>query len=142
MTTATILKPCLDCGVAADCQQGRCHSCFREREAAKERAHGPRERPTRTDRTGPTSTAWKKLRARAVAMQPWCSDCRQTKAQVEARGSRLEVDHLPSAWAKSMQHKPIELIDVDVVCREENQRRGPSGPGSQRWEEWERSQHD
>lgn len=142
MTTATVLVPCLDCGVASEVTMGRCHECHRAKEREKERAQAPRERPNRSDLRGPSSTAWKRLRATAKHYQNWCSDCRQTERQIIARGDRLEVDHLSSAWWKSMQHKPLDLTDVDVLCGQCNRKRGPSGPGSKRWDDWQETQRN
>lgn len=56
---------------------------------------------------------WRRLSARARRLQPFCSDC--------GSPHDLTCDHL--VWpARS-------LADVDVVCRADNSRRGPSrGP--------------
>ena len=68
--------------------------------------------------------AWRRLSARARRMQPWCSDCGRT--------DDLTTDHLPSAWERKAQGKPIRLEDVDVLCRPCNADAGSSRPGSSR----------
>ncbi len=65
--------------------------------------------------------------------------CLRTAEQLEAH-EQLEADHLPSSWARTHAHKPVRLEDIDVVCNKCNVERGPSGPGSQRYEEWQESQ--
>ena len=131
-----VLVPCLDCSeLTHEPTQGRCEECAAERRRVKERGR-TRTRDNRPDRTGPQAAAWRRLSVRARKSQPWCSDCHETRTQVEARGDRLEADHLPSAWHKHQEHKPLTLEDVEVVCGQCNIARGSSQPGSARYEEW------
>ncbi|BCO41336.1 hypothetical protein MINTM001_24750 [Mycobacterium paraintracellulare] len=84
---------------------------------------GPRC-PEHTVDTNPDATArgydaaWKRLSRRARRLQPFCSDCGATED--------LQTDHLPSAWARKARGLAIRLIDVDVVCRDCNNARGPA----------------
>ena len=134
-----IMLPCLRCGETTPSEQvrrGRCRECYREYRAIREqtRQRGPEQRQ---DRYGPANTAWKLLSKRARAAQPWCSDCRETEAQITARGDRLECDHKPEAWAASLAREPLFLDFVDVVCGRCNRKRGPAKPGSKRYKDWE-----
>lgn len=134
-----VLVPCLECqDLTASPVMGRCDECSAERRRLKERGR-KRERANRPDRTGPQAAAWRKLSARARRLQQWCTDCHESRAQVEARGDRLEADHLPSAWDKHHNSRPLTLSDVEVVCGTCNIARGSSQPGSARFAEWERS---
>lgn len=101
----------------------RCEDCQR----AYNRAHDTNDKPSkrnRADRFGPRNTAWKRLAAKAKRLQPFCSDCHDSKAQIEARGDRLETDHLFTAYLKEQQHRSLTLSDVDVVCGKCNRARG------------------
>jgi hypothetical protein len=40
------------------------------------------------------------------------------------------LDHLPSAWERRAQRKPLRLKDIEVVCGECNRARGSSRPES------------
>jgi len=51
---------------------------------------------------------WDRLSRRARRLQPWCSDCGSTED--------LQADHLPSAWERRAQRKPLRLKDIEVVC--------------------------
>lgn len=131
-----VLVPCVSCQELTDApRMGRCHECHSAQRRIKERGR-KRERTNRTDRTGPTSTRWKRLRARVVSQQDWCSDCHESRAQIEARGDRIEVDHTPAAWHREALGKAIRLEDVDVVCGQCNRARGPAGVGTARYEKW------
>jgi hypothetical protein len=65
---------------------------------------------------------WDRLSRRAGRLQPWCSDCGSTED--------LQADHLPSAWERRAQRKPLRLKDIEVVCGECNRARGSSRPES------------
>ena len=86
------LRPCLDCG---------------------EPANGPRCNDHTTDHKPTAHTrgydaAWTRLSKRARRLQPFC-EC----GAVED----LQLDHLPSAWERQAQGKPIRLgIDAVVRC--------------------------
>lgn len=137
--SSAVLTPCLDCSDLTPAPVlGRCEECSAQRRRLKERGR-KRERANRPDRTGPQAAAWRKLSARARREQAWCTDCRESRAQVEARGDRLEADHLPSAWDKHANSRPLTLADVEVVCGACNVARGSSQLGSARYEAWERS---
>jgi len=65
---------------------------------------------------------WDRLSRRARRLQPWRSDCGSTED--------LQADHLPSAWERRAQRKPLRLKDIEVVCGECNRARGSSRPES------------
>ena len=71
------MRPCLDCGRLA--QRTRCPECTR--------AHARRTKPP--ERRLLDSREWRRLRDRAVKLQPWCSDCHAT-----ATDNPLTGDHL------------------------------------------------
>ena len=106
------MRPCLDCGEVSE--STRCEACS----------------PTTTEMRGLTfrqrgyDAAWDRLSRRARALQPFCSDC--------GRRDQLTADHLPSAWERKARGLALRLVDVDVVCRECNLRRGSSRPGTPR----------
>lgn len=60
--------------------------------------------------------AWRRLSTKARRLQPFCSDCGAL--------DDLQLDHTPEAWARWLQHKPIRLQDVAVVCGRCNRQRG------------------
>lgn len=84
----------------------------------------PWQQPKGNARQRGYDTAWTKLSKRARKLQPFCSDCGATTG--------LTCDHLPSAWRRKAQNKPLRLSDVDVVCGPCNVARGSSRPGSER----------
>lgn len=137
MSSAGVRAACLSCGVADYLTGSRCTECHRARERVQQRGR-KRVRVGRTDRVGSTNTQWRKLSRTARQLQPWCSDCLRSAAQL-AEHEQLETDHLPSAWARSIEGKAVRLEDVDVTCSSCNVKRGPSGPGSKRWAQWEES---
>lgn len=95
------LTTCLECGTPSD------------------GPHCP-EHTTTTPKVSPRllgyDTTWDKLSVRARKLQPWCTDCGTT--------FDLTCDHSPEAWARKAAGKPIRLLDVDVVCRPCNAKRG------------------
>lgn len=132
---SAVMVPCLECGdLTPSPVLGRCDDCAQAQRRERER-NRTRGRENRPDRTGPQHAAWTRLSERARAAQPWCSDCHETRQQVEARGSRLECDHSPEAHAAHLAHRPVTLAMVDVVCAQCNVARGSALPGSARWNE-------
>lgn len=127
-----ISRPCLECGELTT--DSRCDECRRKRDRAQARetykTKGRRER-----QAGHDSAAWRRLSARARALQPFCTDCRRTVDDLEPH-ERLETDHLPSAWVKYENNKTILLSDVEVLCNTCNNRKGSSRPGSERFTKW------
>lgn len=116
-----LLKPCLDCGDLSP--ESRCEQHAAERARITGRQH-ERSRSRLNPRERGYDAAWVALSKRARRMQPWCSDCSGTED--------LSADHLPSAWERKAQGKPIRLCDVDVVCNGCNTRRDSSRPGTVR----------
>lgn len=114
-------RPCLDCGALSPNSR-----CAEHEAILKQRMN--RKRDENRDRLSPRErgydAAWSRLSARARRLQPWCSQC-------NARED-LTTDHLPSAWARKAEGKPIRLSDVDVLCRSCNAKKGTSRPGSER----------
>lgn len=104
------LKPCIACGTPSD--QTRCPD------------HQLKD--TRDRQARGYDWHWDQLSRRARRLQGFCSDCGTTED--------LECDHLPSAWERKAQGKPIRISDVDVVCAEHNRKRGSARPGSPRGE--------
>lgn len=77
--------------------------------------------PARESRCEPCRgypSSWERLSRKARRLQPFCSDCGTTED--------LQCDHLPSAWERRAQRKPVRLKDVDVVCGHCNRARGTS----------------
>lgn len=110
------MKPCLDCGVPAD--QSRCPKHESQREQDRRSAY-PKESSS-TARG--YDEAWKRISRQARHLQPFCSDCGTT--------DDLTTDHSAEAWQAWIDHRPITLAMVDVVCRSCNVRRGsPFGVG-------------
>lgn len=143
MPSSGVMVPCLTCGSLSDSskvRRGRCTGCYseyvRNREASRVRA-----REDRLDRRGAANTAWKKLSAKARELQPWCSNCKRTKEQLDALGLRLEGEHTPEAWAATIAKKPVTLSMIDVLCGPCNRDAGPATPGSKRYAEWEASRN-
>lgn len=101
-----MLKACPDCG--APTPRTYCDD------------HRRPERKASATQRGYDST-WNRLSRRARRLQPWCSDC----GSVED----LTVDHSQEAWLRKEAGLPIRLVDVDVVCRACNSRRGRARPG-------------
>lgn len=128
-----IQRPCLSCQELTT-NSTRCDDCRRahdrEAEAARYARDGRRQR-----REGHDSAAWRRLSKRARKLQPWCNLCGRRADELE-HYERLELDHLPSAWWKYENKKPILLTDVQVLCNSCNNKLGSSRPGSERWNEW------
>ncbi len=99
---ATVPRPCLDCGEPAAAT--RCPPCEAERQQ-----HVDQQRGHASARG--YDTAWRRLRARAVKLQPFCLD-----AHLGACEGPLTGDHL--RWPART------LTDVEVVCRRHNSARG------------------
>lgn len=131
-----VKTPCLVCSNLTDrARRGRCPECFAAWERARAR-NRTRTRPNRVDRTGHRNTEFRKLSERAKKLQPFCIIDGENKSSIEARGDRLETDHLASAHWKYVSGWQLTLDDVQVVCGFHNRELGPSGPGSKRWDEW------
>ena len=107
-----MIKPCIEPGCGEPSASSRCPEHRRE--------HRSRQRGSARSRG--YDTTWDKLSRRARALQPFCSDCHGT--------DDLTTDHLPSAWQRKADGKPIRLADVDVVCGPCNTRRGSSRPSA------------
>jgi 5-methylcytosine-specific restriction enzyme A len=99
-----------------------CSVCGEPSEKSRCRQHRPKDPRDRQARG--YDWAWDELSRRARRLQPFCSDCGTT--------DNLEADHLPSAWERKAQGKPLRLADVDVVCGPCNRRRGSARPGHTR----------
>ena len=105
-------RPCLTCGEPTEdtyCQEHRAPS---EQAGANARGY---------------DYTWQKLSERARRLSPLCEDCHTTED--------LTVDHTPAAWERKAAGKVIRLIDVAVVCRSCNGKRGrarPTGEGPER----------
>jgi 5-methylcytosine-specific restriction protein A len=105
-------RPCLTCGepsAASYCDDHQPATWQHRKGTAHQRGY---------------DAAWNRLSRRARRLQPFCSDCGTTED--------LTTDHLPSAWQRKAEGKPLRLRDVDVVCAPCNLARGTSRPGSQR----------
>lgn len=92
-------RPCLSCGEPSSAT--RCPAC-----ATAELVRTDQRRGTPTARG--YNSAWARLSARARRAQPFCTDCGTT--------SDLSADHL--RWPART------LVDVEVVCRPCNSKRG------------------
>lgn len=95
---------------------GRCDEC-------RQTDRRERERDTlRAGRLGPRAKGydghWDNLSRRARRLQPWCSDC--------GSPDNLTADHTTRAWKRRQQRKTIRLQDIDVVCMDCNNERGPA----------------
>lgn len=67
-----------------------------------------RVRLNRADRSGSRNTEFRKLSLKARRLQPFCIVDGETKESIEARGDRLEADHLASAYWKYEKKPAIE----------------------------------
>ena len=100
------LRPCLTCGEVSEgsrCDEHAPTATELRRTSARERGY---------------DAAWDRLSRKARRLQAFCLDCGTT--------ADLTTDHLPSAWERKAQRKPIRLSDVAVVCGPCNNRRGSS----------------
>lgn len=111
---------CLVCGDVTDGAM-QCPEHLRARQSEKKNRRGS------TKELG-YDGQWVQVSNRARARQNFCTDCGKT--------TRLETDHLPSAWWRREHRLPIRLADVDVTCGPCNSKRGSSRPGSPRYEAW------
>ena len=109
------LKPCLVCGEPSD--ETRCVEHRIDHRLAKDEHRG-------SARSREYDAAWDRLSRKARRLQQFCLDCGTT--------SNLSADHLPSAWERVAEGKPLRLSDVEVVCSDCNAARGSSRPGSDR----------
>src|SRR4051812_4193969 len=94
MTTARVMRPCLDCGELTNVGP-RCADC----RPVADRRYARTTKATFRERG--YDTAWTKLSERARRLQPWCSVCGST--------DDLTADHLPSAWQRKAAGLPIRL---------------------------------
>lgn len=89
----SLLKPCYICGELS------------------ERARCPAHRPKHATKN-PTERGYderyRRLRDKAVAMQPWCTDCLTTGEP----GNPITLDHTAAAWVKVNAGKALTLKDV------------------------------
>lgn len=109
-----MMRPCIGCGEPSSAT--RCPKC-RPQQAQQQRRRG-------SARKRGYSTSWDKLSQRARKLQPFCAQC--------GTPDDLTVDHLPSAWERHAEGKPIRLSDVAVLCTGCNSRAGSSRPGTPR----------
>lgn len=100
-----LMKPCIECGELSE--GARCPEHTQVKFVAPTTARG-------------YGSAWQKLSVRARRLQPFCSDCGAT--------DDLTADHSPEAWERHAAGLPIRLVDVDVVCRSCNSKRGRARP--------------
>jgi 5-methylcytosine-specific restriction endonuclease McrA len=114
---SNVCRPCLDCGELAE--GSRCDECAAARARLVERS-----RIRLSDKERGYDYAWRKLSARARRLQTYCDECGST--------DDLTADHLPIAWERKAEGKPIRLEDVRVLCRSCNSSAGPARPGSER----------
>jgi hypothetical protein len=114
------MKPCLDCGELSD--KSRCpeHTTLDKRMQNRSRPKTNRAKDSEYD------AAWRRLSARARAIQKYCDHC--------GTADDLTADHTPEAWRRKTQGKPIRLLDLRVLCRSCNAKAGSSKPGSRRAE--------
>lgn len=98
------MKPCLTCGTPSP--GTRCSSCQ------------PADAGTTAQRG--YDNQWRRLSERARRLSPFCEDCGTTLD--------LTTDHTPEAWRRRARGLRIRLIDVAVVCRGCNTRRGKARP--------------
>lgn len=108
MDTWMPYRPCLDCGVP--CRGPRCPSC----RSTKARRVLSGRKPSASARG--YDSAWRKLSARAIRMQPWCSSCFAT--------DDLTLDHSAEAWAARDAGQVITPDMVLVLCRKCNSAKG------------------
>lgn len=110
-----VMRPCIECGTVA--LATRCEDCEVEQQQRREEHRG-------SARQRGYDSPWDRLSRKARRLQPFCTDCGSTVD--------LTCDHLPSAWERKAQGKPLRLADVDVLCGPCNKARGSSRRGTQR----------
>ena len=95
-------RPCThwDCGELTE--QSRCPEHRIKRSKSTRKGHAR------------NAARWQKLRAKCVAMMPWCLDCGRT--------DQLEADHIvPVAIAPELAY---EILNTTTRCRRCNAKRG------------------
>lgn len=108
MDAWTPLRPCLDCQTPA--RGPRCPDC----RAVRARRVVSAKKPSASSRG--YDSAWRRLSARAIRMQPWCSSCTATED--------LTLDHSPEAWVARDAGRAITPDMVTVLCRSCNSAKG------------------
>jgi 5-methylcytosine-specific restriction protein A len=115
MTTALKpMRPCLDCGQVIQPPSDDVHwLCLCSECDGKRKANSPTKRGKRLSKKSGTALgynqAWRRLSKEARRIYPYCMDC--------GTQDDLTADHL---------HWPARtLLDVEVVCRACNSKRGP-----------------
>ena len=98
-------KPCVVCGEVSDGSRCAEHRPDQRSDLAPSTARGYDQR-------------WRRLSERARRIQSFCSDCLSR--------DDLTTDHSPEAWRRREAGKPIRMVDIDVVCRSCNAKRGPA----------------
>lgn len=88
------MKLCVECGTP--CEGSRCPD------------HKRRKAPQPSATARGYGHAYQKLRARAVTIQPWCSDCLASGTP----GNPITLDHTPASWHKVGTGKTLTLRDV------------------------------
>ena len=107
------------------CTGTRCNDCAREYSREhRTNNNSSQSKRNRADRHGARNTQWKRLSKEARKLQPWCSACLQNKADIEARGDRLETDHSREAYEAEQAHRPVSLQMVTVLCGQCNRAAG------------------
>lgn len=109
-----------------------CVECGEPSPASRCDAHQPKSAPkSASSKARGYDSTWKRLSERARRLQPFCVDCNTTE--------NLTVDHLPIAWQRKAEGKPIRLVDVAVRCGPCNVAQGSARPGSARAKAAEKS---
>ena len=106
-------SPCMSCGVLT--KGYRCEECERKRTSDLPTQHRRAYDNSRRRDRGYDS-AWRRLSARARAMQPFCSVCGATED--------LQADHTPMAWERKERGLEVRLQDIQVLCGRCNRRAG------------------
>lgn len=101
------LSPCIDCGAPTTGSRCSDHQLPSPPKTVSRAAAG-------------YDSVWRRLSVRARRLQPWCSDC--------GTSDDLTTDHSTEAWKRRSEGKVIRLVDVDVVCRSCNSKRGRARP--------------
>lgn len=102
------LRPCIACGEPSE--RTRCDQ------------HAITAPPKTTATARGYDTQWRTLSEQARRLQPWCSECGTTLD--------LTADHSEEAWQRKAAGKGIRLVDIDVLCRSCNARKGRARPAS------------
>jgi 5-methylcytosine-specific restriction endonuclease McrA len=104
------LRPCLQCGEPSPTT--RCPACSSAEDVRTDQRRG-------TPSARGYDWRWAKLSARARRLQPWCTACGATQD--------LTCDHLV-ALAAGGRRSGLTLLDVQVLCRRCNAKRGAALP--------------